>query len=100
MYISDLIRPVKRRFPLYSEGEARLQQVIFQALGVGEPTPEEWDFVGAIDDSLLYHEFLNLRGTRVFEQAPPLRAALSYAFERPDGVEARYLSCYHTLSGR
>ena len=92
--------PVKRRFPLYSEGEARLQQVIFQALGVGEPTPEEWDFVGAIDDSLLYHEFLNLRGTRVFEQAPPLRAALSYAFERPDGVEARYLSCYHTLSGR
>ena len=99
-YISDLIRPVKRRFPLYSEGEARLQRVIFDALGAGAPFPEEWDAVGAVDDSLLYHEFLNLRGARVFDSAPPLLAALSFEFERPETVEARYLDCYHTLSGR
>lgn len=99
-YISDLIRPVKRRFPLYSEGEARLQRVIFEALGIDSPTPEEWSCVGAVDDSLLYHEFLNLRGTRVFDQAPPLFARLSYDWERPDEIEARYLAYYHRLSGR
>ncbi len=99
-YVSDLIRPVKRRFPLYSEGEAHLQQVIFTALGIGEPTPEEWDAVGSIDDSLLYHEFLSLRGTRIFDYAPPLRAALSYCFEQPPSVEARYLECFYRLSGR
>ena len=99
-YISDLIRPIKRRFPLYSEGESRLQQVIFQALGAGQPNPDEWQQVGEIDDCMLYHEFSLLRGIHLFDREPVRFAPLTCEFEQPAAVEAKYLEQYHILSGR
>lgn len=99
-YISDLIRPIKRRFPLYSEGEARLQRVIFEALGAGQPDPGEWERVGEIDDCMLYHEFLLLRGVQIFGREPARLSPLTCGFEPPAGVEAEYLARYQALSGR
>lgn len=99
-YLTDLIRPVKRRFPSYSEGEARLQAVIFAALSLDMPTQTEWNAVGAVDDCLLYHEFFNLRGVEVFSPPPMLSASLCYDFEPPQAVENAFLDCYHRLSGR
>ena len=99
-YLSDLTRPVKRRFPLYYEAEQRLQQIIFSALTGKAPTQAQWERVGEVDDCLLYHEFLQLRGTAVFDEAPALCAECDFSQCGIEDVRREFLARYHSLSGR
>ena len=59
-YICDITRPVKVSLPRYQEIEAKLEKVIFRALGVGDLTVAEQNIISEIDDSMLYYEFEEL----------------------------------------
>jgi len=96
-YVSDLIRPVKRRFPLYYEVEDRLLDVIYRKLVGENPNAEQQKIVGEIDDCLLYHEFLALCNSRFFDKEPKLYADLSFDCENTKSVRKRYIDRYNEL---
>ncbi len=96
-YISDLIRPVKRRFPEYYEAEERLSKLIYESLTGSVPNREEQKKVSDIDDALLYHEFLNLSGAKFFDQEPGLYAKLSFGFEPFEKVKMCYIERFEQL---
>lgn len=96
-YISDLIRPIKCRFPLYSEAEDRLSQVIYSALGLSLPTAEQRAAVKSIDDCMLYHEFSVLGRTKSFDEASSLQGTPDFSFKKPDMVEKEYINRYNIL---
>lgn len=96
-YISDLTRPVKRRLPLYYEAEERLAEVVYSALAGRLPTESELKQVGEIDDCLLYHEFINLGGIKMYDNEPYHLAEFSFEFELPAEVEKRYIAKYNSL---
>lgn len=58
-YISDITRPVKKRLTYYLEVEKRLQGMIYEHYLGSELQPEEFEQVDAIDNAMLYHEFLH-----------------------------------------
>ncbi|MFV0497751.1 MAG: phosphohydrolase [Candidatus Fimivivens sp.] len=96
-YISDLTRPVKRHFPLYYEAEGALVGVIYDTLCKVRPTPEEYELIGAIDDCLLYHEFLALCGVKMFDDEPRRLGTLCFDALRIDMVRAQYVDRYRQL---
>jgi len=96
-YISDLIRPIKRRFPEYYKAEERLAALIYKQLALEVPTEEQMKCVGAVDDALLYHEFLTLSGAKFFDLEPRLYADLSFEYEPFETVRERYIACYYKL---
>ena len=97
-YISDLIRPIKRRFPEYYEAEERLAKLIYQSLVGGMPTDDELEKVSKVDDTLLYHEFLALSGARFFDQEPKLSAKLSFETEAVEAVRERFIARFYELA--
>lgn len=99
-YMSDLTRPVKRRFPLYYEAESELQRVIFTALCGFLPTDSEWEQVGAVDDCLLYHEFLMLRRIELSRQAPTLCGVCEFTQRTFEEVREAFLCKFRELSQR
>jgi hypothetical protein len=97
-YMSDLTRPVKRRFPLYYEAEGELQRVIFTALCGFLPTPLEYRQVGEVDDCLLYCEFLALRGIAVFDTPPVAQGVCEFGVRAFEEVRESFLCKYSELS--
>ncbi|MEG2204563.1 MAG: phosphohydrolase [Oscillospiraceae bacterium] len=99
-YLADLTRPVKRRLPQYREAEAGLQRVIFAALCGAEPTDAQQRQIGEVDDCLLQHEFLRLRGVKLLAETPEMLGDCDF-FVRPiEEIERQFLEQYHILSGR
>lgn len=96
-YVSDLTRPVKRHFPLYYEAEGTLAGVIYDTLCRTRPTPAEHKLIGAVDDCLLYHEFLALCGVRMFDNEPRRLAALRFDEARIETVRGQYIDRYRQL---
>ena len=96
-YISDLTRPVKRHFKLYYQVEAALAEVIYDALCNAQPTPEEFACVGIVDDCLLYHEFFELCGVKMFDDEPPRFGSLDFALQPFDTIVGQYLERYRAL---
>lgn len=96
-YVSDLTRPVKRHFPLYYEAESALSGVIYDALCGIRPTSDENRLVGAVDDCLLYHEFLALCGVRMFDTEPPRLGELHFEALPIELVSAEYIDRYRQL---
>lgn len=97
-YISDLTRPVKRIFPEYYLVEEKLQRVIFGRFGLGSLSSEEHWLIEEIDDALLYHEFKNLVGVALAEDARAL--AMDHDLSQRDfkSVEEEFISLFHALS--
>ncbi|KGN68446.1 phosphohydrolase [Porphyromonas sp. COT-239 OH1446] len=58
-YISDITRPVKRQLDFYLEVEDRLQRMIYEFFLGSELSEAEFAQVDAIDNAMLYHEFLH-----------------------------------------
>ena len=96
-YISDVTRPVKRRFPLYYEAEENLAQVIYKSLVGFLPDELEKKLVGEVDDCLLYYEFLSLCGVSFFDNEPKLCGDLKFDFEDFDLVKQRFINRYNSL---
>lgn len=58
-YISDITRPVKKRLSYYLEVEELLQGMIYEHYLGSALLPEEFEQVDAIDNAMLYHEFVH-----------------------------------------
>lgn len=97
-YLSDVTRPVKAFMPMYLELEAPLQECIWNKW-LGQPlSEEERRRVFAIDDALLYHEFLTHTGYAVAEMAPVILSQPSFAFVPFGEVEQEFLEAFHSLT--
>lgn len=96
-YIGDLTRPLRRHIPEFTVYERQLQKLIFEKYATLDLTETEKDEVKALDDALLYHEFLALRGMALFPTAPPLAITVSYDGKTPAETEAEFLECYDAL---
>lgn len=96
-YLSDITRPVKECLPEYRRFEEQLQTLIFSKWLSPALTDEEEQQVCAVDDALLYHEFLQLTGKRLWEPQPPLTTTPLFLFEAFEDVEKQFLEIFEEL---
>ena len=98
-YLSDVTRPVKQELPQYRLIEEPLQETIwFKYLGASL-TEEETRQVFAIDDDVLWHEFVNLMGAALSDDAPALAAVPEYSFTGFEVCREEYLQLFSQLFG-
>lgn len=97
-YLSDITRPVKMQVPEYAEFERKMMKTIWQALGLSQLTQEERDIVKEIDSTLLYYEFLNLHGSKVFSKQPEILSVPDYSEKHFKTVKNNFLFTYKRLS--
>lgn len=71
-YLADVTRPVKKELSRYLEIEEPLQEAIWLKFLGESLTEEENKQVFAIDDAVLWYEFVELMGMRLWEPAPQL----------------------------
>ena len=96
-YLSDITRPVKQYLSDYKEFERRLQSKIFERFGLARLTEAELRLIFLIDDTILQHEFLSLKGTPIFEEDCPAYSVPDTSERDFRQVEAEFLSLYQTL---
>lgn len=84
-YISDITRPVKKNLHEYYHIEARLQSAIYERYGITELSDEEKEQISEIDDAMLYYEFIELMGEKMFDVVPSIQT-------KPDFSERKFLS--------
>lgn len=96
-YLSDVTRPVKQELPRYTEIEEPLQDAIWLKF-LGTPlTEEENRQVFAIDDDILWHEFVNLMGAALSDTKPALASSPIYEFMGFESCRDEYLHLFHSL---
>lgn len=96
-YLSDITRPVKKNLPEYTQIETRLQDVIYQKYGVTDLNEEEEKQIKDIDDAMLYHEFLELTGNKIFDTAPILHTKLDFSERIFSNVEEEFVLFFYKL---
>ena len=69
-YMSDITSPVKKHLRQYIAVEDRLLDLIYNKYIPGGILPREQRIVKEIDNTMLYYEFLNLKGEKMAEEAP------------------------------
>lgn len=97
-YLSDITRPVKAHLPRYLEIEDTLQRAIYQKWLSPALNEEELCKIREIDDTLLYHEFLNIMKEQVFTEAPELLCHCSFEREDFEEIEREFLSLFKDLT--
>lgn len=96
-YLSDVTRPVKEELPVYRTIEEPLQDMIWEKW-LGSPLTEEEDRqVFAIDDAVLYYEFLHFMDTKLWEPAPVLQSKPVFEFTGFTETKQAFLSLFHSL---
>ncbi|OQB12459.1 MAG: hypothetical protein BWY15_02184 [Firmicutes bacterium ADurb.Bin193] len=98
-YISDITRPVKKNLPAYREIEEKLQSLIYKTFGI-ELTTDEYAVVENIDDSLLWHEFMELMDERLNEPNPVLCSNPDFSERKFAEVEHEFLRLFTSLTGK
>lgn len=95
-YMADITRPIKCHLPTYREIEDGLLAVVYERF-LGGITAAEAETVAAVDDALLYHEFLHFMGEEVLPFQPITRVPSfdSVSFRE---AETRYLALFHELA--
>ena len=96
-YLSDITRPVKQYLSNYKEFESGLQNKIFERFGLAGLTEAELRLIFLIDDTILQHEFLTLKGMPVFETDLPVYSVSDTSERIFSEVEAEFLSLYQAL---
>ena len=97
-YLSDVTRPVKQELPKYLEIEKPLQDAIWLK-NLGNPlSREEYAQVFEIDDVMLYHEFLSLMDTRLWDSEPKIYSAPRFAFMEFADCRELYLHFFSKLA--
>ncbi len=97
-YLSDVTRPVKAEIPKYLEIEEPLQAAIWEKFLDAPLTEEEYNQVFAIDDSILYHEFLNLMDTPLPGLPTDLSSSPVFDFMEFSLCKETYLALFEELS--
>ena len=90
-YLSDVTRPVKAVLREYLKIEASLQDAIWAKWLSPSLTEEEQKLVFAIDDEMLWHEFIPLMGARLSEEEPVLQSEPVLDFMGFQETEHRFL---------
>lgn len=96
-YLSDITRPVKECLPEYRRFEEQLQTLIFSKWLSPALTSEEEQQISAIDDALLYHEFLQLTQKQLFGGVPPILSTPQLSFAAFEEVENQFLQAFAEL---
>lgn len=96
-FISDITRPVKRQLTEYKEIEKRLQDVIYRRFGLDPEDSAVMTAVSQIDDAMLYHEFLELGGLALYENAPEISSSPDFGFVPFETTERTFLSTLNDL---
>ncbi len=96
-FISDITRPVKRQLAEYKIIEKRLQDVIYRRFGINPDDEEIMRAVSAIDDAMLYHEFLTLGGLALYDSAPEILSQPDFGFVPFEIIEKQYLTTLNSL---
>ncbi len=97
-YLADVPRPVKYRLTGYAEAEELVTGIIAQALKIPELTEDEERGWHEIDDAMLYYEFLNLTGAKVFDTAPYIAMEHDFSLRDMAAVESQFIDLYRELS--
>ncbi|MBP7176272.1 MAG: hypothetical protein KBA53_08685 [Thermoclostridium sp.] len=100
-YISDLTRPVKIQLPAYSIIEEKLQSMIFKRFGLSNLTEEELGYIKDVDDTLLYHEFMESMGEAPVQADPP-HIMIKHDFSQREiaSVEKEFLHTFGNLTAK
>lgn len=98
-YISDLTRPVKIQLPDYSIIEEKLQNMIYRRFGLSDLSEEELKLIKDVDDTLLYHEFVESMGEPPIPAEPP-HIMLKHDFSQREfaSVEKEFLYTFRSLT--
>ena len=96
-YLSDVTRPVKQELPKYLEIEEPLQEMVWHKFLGGGLSEEENRQVFAIDDDMLYHEFVALMDTRLQPDEPELQSRPVFAFAGFEKTEGEFLEYFRML---
>ena len=96
-YLSDVTRPVKQELPQYKLIEEPLQDAIWLKY-LGTPlTEEENRQVFAIDDDILWHEFVQLMEAALNDNEPALASKPIYEFMGFAPCRDEYLALFDKL---
>lgn len=96
-YLSDVTRPVKEEIPKYLEIEKPLQNLIWKKYLGCLLTEEEYTQVFAIDDAILYHEFVALMGMKLEETEPALLSQPAFEFADFEYYARLFQGCFEAL---
>jgi len=96
-YIADIPRPVKSRLNGFAEIEEMVSQKICEAFGLADLTAKEKRFVRQIDDAMLYHEFLAIKGDRVLETEPYISMQHDFSERIIAEVYSDFLCMYYGI---
>jgi len=96
-YLSDLTRPVKKQLGGYAVVEAALQGLIYAKYGLDDLSEQEKEQVRTIDDALLHHEFMALRGIQFFACPPVVERDHDFSQRDFAAVEMEFLDLFSDL---
>lgn len=95
-YLADITRPVKKHLHKYLEIEDKLQGEIFEKW-VPSLTEEETKLIFEIDDAILYYEFIDLFGEKIFDYVPVLKSNPEFEQLEFSRIEKEFLSLFNEL---
>jgi predicted RNase H-like nuclease/5'-deoxynucleotidase YfbR-like HD superfamily hydrolase len=96
-YMSDITSPVKKHLRQYIAVEDRLLDLIYDKYIPGGIRPREQRIVKEIDNTMLYYEFLNLKGEKMSDEEPELHITPCFEFHSFWAVEKQYLDLFEEL---
>lgn len=65
--MNDLARPVKQNVPDYKALEDKISKVMWEVVGVSEPTEEDYEFIKKVDNTLIILEMKCLMGREDYD---------------------------------
>ncbi len=99
-YLADITRPVKHNLIKYLEVEKILQTVVYEKFGVKNLTTDEHIMIDEIDNVMLYYEFLQLAGEKIFTLQPEILGEYNFSEEKFIDVENTFLKIFEQLCER
>ncbi len=99
-YMSDITSPVKKHLRQYIAVEDKLLDLIYDKYVPGGIRPREQRVVKEIDNTMLYYEFLHLKGEKMADEEPPLHITPCFEFHSFWSVEKQYLDLFAELYQR
>ena len=84
--------------PDYCIMEEKLQRMIYERFGLGDISSEEEIQIKEVDDALLYYEFEELMGCRVFDNPPEKVMEHDFAQKDIAKVEKEFLSIFKRIT--
>lgn len=98
-YLADITRPVKKHLQKYLEIEDKLQGRIFEKW-IPSLTGDEIKLIFEIDDAILYYEFIDLFGEKIFDYVPTLKSKPRFEQIEFSFVEKEFLTLFNELRNK